>query len=87
MNQYPASDMHFVHRKDELISELSSGMLYILKRLIVFQSFFFNLVDCKVRFFTNKQEVLTLLHLKSFRQFLNLSEETRNRAAENLMAS
>ena len=36
----------------------------------------FNLVEHKVRLFTNKQEFLTLLHLRSFRQFQSLSEET-----------
>ena len=38
--------------------------------------FFFNLVERKVRLFTNKQEFLTLLHLRYFRLFQNLSEET-----------
>ena len=47
--------------------------------------FFFNLVDHKVRFFTNKQESLALLHFRSFRQFQNLSEETWSCAAENLI--
>ena len=46
---------------------------------------FFNLVGHKVRLVTNKQEFLTLLHLKSFKQFQNLSEETWNRAAVNLI--
>ena len=45
--------------------------------------FFFNLVEYIVRLFTNKQDFLTLLHLRSFRQFQN--EETRSRAAENLI--
>ena len=49
------------------------------------QIFFFNLVDRKVRLFTNKQDVFTLLHLRSFRQFQNFSEETWSRAAENLI--
>ena len=44
--------------------------------------FFFNLVERKVRLFTNKQEFLTLLHLRFFRQFQNLSQETWSRAAE-----
>lgn len=47
--------------------------------------FFFNFVEHKVRLFTNKQEFLTLLHLRSFRQLQNLSEETWSRAAENLI--
>ena len=47
--------------------------------------FFFNLVVGKVRLFTNEQEFLTLLHLRSFRQFQNLSEETCSRSAENLI--
>ena len=47
--------------------------------------FFFNLVERKVRLFTNKQEFLTLLHLRSLRQFQNLSEETWSHAAENLI--
>ena len=47
--------------------------------------FFFNLVVRNVRLFTNKEEFLTLLHLRSFRQFQNLSEETLSRAAENLV--
>ena len=28
--QYPTCDMHFVHCKDELISEIPSGILYKL---------------------------------------------------------
>ena len=60
--------------KDELISEMSFGILYIFKRLSILRLFFFNLVERKVRFFTNKQDFLTLLHLRSFRQFQNLSE-------------
>ena len=47
--------------------------------------FFFNLVERKLRLLTNKQEFLTLLHLKSFMQFQNLSEETWSRAAANLI--
>ena len=47
--------------------------------------FFFNLVVRKVRLFINKQEFLTLLHLRFFSQFQNLSEETWSRAAENLI--
>ena len=43
---------------------------------------FFNLVEHKVHLFTKKQEFLTLLHLRSFRQFQNWSEETWNRVAE-----
>ena len=46
--------------------------------------FFFNLGERKVRLFTIKQEVLTLLHLRSFREFQNLSEETWNHPTENL---
>ena len=46
---------------------------------------FFNLVGHKVRLFTNKQEVLTLLHFRSFRQFQHLSEETWSRIGENLI--
>ena len=46
---------------------------------------FFNIVDHKVRLFTKKQDFLTLLHLRSFRQFQNLSEETWSRAAENMI--
>ena len=38
--------------------------------------FFFNLVEHKVRLFTNKQDFLTVLHLRSFKQFQNLSAET-----------
>ena len=49
----------------------------------MFYKCFFNLVEHKVR--TNKQEFLTLLHLRSFRKFQNLSEETWSRAAENLI--
>ena len=55
------------------------------KWLNVLQIFFFNLVKCKVHFFINKQEILTSLHLRSFRQFQNLSEETWSRAAENFI--
>ena len=47
--------------------------------------FFFNLVEHKVRMLTNKQEFLTLLHLRSFRQFQNLSEEIWSRTNENLI--
>ena len=47
--------------------------------------FFFNLVDHKVCLFTNKEEFLTLLHLRAFRQFQNLSEETWSHATENLI--
>ena len=43
--------------------------------------FFFNIVEHKVRLFNNKQEFLTLLHLRLFMQFQNLSEETWSRAA------
>ena len=46
--------------------------------------FFYNLVERKVRLFTNKQDFLTL-HLRSFRQFQNLSEETWSRADEKLI--
>ena len=44
---------------------------------------FFNLVEHKIRFFTNKQEFLTLLHLRSFRQLQNFSEEKWIHATEN----
>ena len=47
--------------------------------------FLFNLDEHNVRLFTNKQEMLTLLHLRSFRQFKNLSEEICSRAAEILI--
>ena len=47
--------------------------------------FFLNLVERKVRLFTNKQDVLKLFHLSSFMQFQNLSEETLCRAAANLI--
>ena len=46
---------------------------------------FFNLVEHKVNLFTNKQGLLTVLHLRPFRQFQNLSEETWRRAVENLI--
>ena len=72
---------------DKLISEISFGTLNIFKRLIVLQMFFFNFVERKVRLFTNKQELLTLLHLRVFRQFQNLPDETWSRAAENLHSS
>ena len=45
--------------------------------------FFFKSVEHKVRSFTNKQEFWTLLHLRPFRQFQNLSDETWSRAAKN----
>ena len=80
MYQYPTCDMHFVIVKDELISEISFGILYIFKRYNVFQKFSFNLVE-----FTNRHGYLTSLHLRSFRRFQNLSEETWSRAAENLI--
>ena len=47
--------------------------------------FFLNLVEPKVHLFTNKEECFTLLHLRSFRQFQNLSEETWSRAADRIM--
>ena len=47
--------------------------------------FLFNLVERKVRLFTNKQDFLTVLHLRSFMQFKNLSEKTWNRAAETFI--
>ena len=47
--------------------------------------FFYNSVESKVRLFTTKQDVVTLLHLRSFKQFQNFSEETWGRAAENMM--
>ena len=47
--------------------------------------FFFKLVDSKVHLFTKQQEFLTLSHLRSFRQFPNLSEETWRRAVENFI--
>ena len=68
-----------------LISEISFRILYIFKRLHVLQMLFFNLVEHNVRLFTNKQEFWTVLHLRSFRQFQNLSEETWSCAAENLI--
>ena len=43
------------------------------------------ITNTDVCLFTNKQEILTLLHLRSFRQFQNLSEEIWSRAAENLI--
>ena len=75
MCQYPTCDMHFVHRKDELLSEIYFGILLICKRYNILQMFFFNLVECEVRLFTNKQECLTLMHLTYFRQCQNLSEK------------
>ena len=47
--------------------------------------FFFNLVEHKVRVFTNKHECLTSLHLGVFMQFQYLSEETWSRVAEILI--
>ena len=49
--------------KDELISEVSFGILYIFKRKHVLHMFFFNLGESNARLFTNKQECSTLLHL------------------------
>ena len=43
MVQYPVYDMH---HKNELISEVSFGNLYIFKRSHVLQMFFFNLAAC-----------------------------------------
>ena len=68
-----------------LISEISFGILYIFKRQNVSQMFFFNLVEDKVRLFTDKQDFLILLHLRSFMQFKNLSDETGSRATEKLI--
>ena len=51
MYQYPTCDMHFVHRKNELISGISFGILYIFKRYFFLQMFFFN-KNKKTRFFT-----------------------------------
>ena len=45
MYQYPTYDMHFVHRKNDSISEVSFGNLYIFERKHVLQMFFFNLVE------------------------------------------
>ena len=59
--------------KDKLISEISFGILYIFKRKMFHKCS--SLIERKVRLFSNKQEFLPLLHLKSFRQFQNLSEE------------
>ena len=70
---------------DEFISEISYGILYILRDKCFLQMFFFNWVERKDRLITNKQEFLTLLHLRSFRQFQNLSEKTWSSAAENLI--
>ena len=72
--------------KDEWISEVSFGMFYILKRLNVLQFFFFNSVERKVCFLTNKQDFLTLLHFRSFSQFQKLPDDTWNCVAENLIA-
>ena len=71
--------------KDEF-SEISIGMFYLFKRLNGPQFFFFNLDERKVSLFTNKQELLTLLHLRSFRQSQNLTEGPWSRAAENFIA-
>ena len=70
--------------KDEWISEFFRNSLHF-KRLNVLQMFFFNLVEGKVRLFTNKLVLLALLHLRSFRQFQILSEETWSRVAENFI--
>ena len=48
MYQYATCDTHFVHRINELISEISFEILYIFKRLDVLQMSLFNLVECKV---------------------------------------
>ena len=71
--------------KDVFISEIPFGILYIFKRYNVLQMFFFNLVEHKVRLFTNKQEFLTILHLRSFGQFQNLLKETWSLSAESLI--
>ena len=47
--------------------------------------FVFNLVDRRVRLLTNKPELLTLLHLRAFRQYQILSEETWSCTAYNLV--
>ena len=85
MYQYPTCDMHFVQRKRcvEYWAFFRNSLHF--KRQHILQMFFFNLVEHKVSLFTNKQEFLTLFHLRSFRQFQNLSEETWNRVAENLI--
>ena len=86
MYQYPTCDMHFVHRKRWVdFWDVFRNFLFIFKRWNVLQMFFFNLVVRKVCLFTNKEEFLTLLHLRFFWQFQNLSEETWSRAAENLI--
>ena len=80
-----AGEMHFVQRKRCVdFWDLSRNSLHF-KRLHVLHMFFFNLVKHKVRVFTNKEEFLTLLYLRSFRQFQNLSKETQSRAAETLI--
>ena len=68
-----------------LISKIPFGIFYIFKQYNVLQMFFFNLVKDTVHLFTNKQDFLTLMHLRYFRQFQNLSEETQSRTAENLI--
>ena len=40
--------------------------------------FVFNLAERNVRLSTNKEDFLTLLHLRSVMQFQNLSEETQS---------
>ena len=83
MYEYPIYDMHFVQRKGVLISEISVGILYVLSDKM-FCKCSSNLVEHNVRLFTTKQDFFfTLLHLRYFRQFQNLSEEIWSRADEN----
>ena len=80
MYQYPTCISCIVN--DELISEISFGILYIFLSDKMFYKCSFLIyiyISRKFRMFTNKQYFLTLLHLKFFMQSQNLSEETMER--------
>ena len=49
-----------------MISEISFGILYVFKRYNVLQMFFFNLVEHKVRLFTNKKDFFNIIAFKVF---------------------
>ena len=78
MYQYPTNDMDSVHRKNMFISEISFGILYIIKRKNVLQMFFFNLVEHKVRFVHQQTRILNII---AFTVFQAISEFVRGNMA------
>ena len=72
--QFPTCYLYFLHHK----IRISLGKFWILRRFIINQMLFFQMVFVESAF-------ATVLHFKSFRQFQNLSEETRSHVACNFM--